>query len=273
MKHIIQKLQEAEFFLNGMKHYNKELLSGARFGDSVFTPQRYPLVRGFQYHFSGMLSAWQCAAYYISAKCRRNHEAKNWYNVQKDRMLLAAFKYLRDSDIHDETISPAMRYSVDMVEQRTEQDFVIAAEALRVLPRFKRKQQYVDILTATPILELAETALRELRNAVSDGAAKGYLASTPAMDVPRTAEAALQLMRDQLEGFAVGGPGPGDVLLSFRRRDRHVRVRPGIDGYALLISHHIGTNLPEVGGCDTGYDSLALFLETINEIRKFLTES
>lgn len=176
MKHIVQKLQEAEFFLNGMKHYSDEVMSRVRFGDSVFTPHHYPLVRAFQYHLSGMLSAWQCVAYYMAAKCRRNAEAKKWYDSLKNRKLLAAFKHLRDSDIHDETISPAVQHTIRMGPQGSqERGFTVASGSLHGLERFKNHSNLADMLCERPILSLAEDALNELRTVVEEGRAKGYL--------------------------------------------------------------------------------------------------
>jgi hypothetical protein len=175
-QHIFQKLDEATFFLSGMKHYSDMASEKTRWRESVWTPEHYPVVRMFQYHLSGLLSAWKCVANYMCRACNKDATAKTWYSGLKQHTLLEAFSTLRDSDIHDETIHLAVLHTITMGPRPpdAESGFSIQQGILNKLERFKKRQDLANMLSFRPIVPLAEEALEQLKAAAEEGRQRGF---------------------------------------------------------------------------------------------------
>ena len=164
VQHIREKLQEAEYFLGGVRHFSGAIDQLVAEGFGPFTPSGYPLVRQLQYHLSAMLSAFQCALNYMQRECTSD-DAKRWYTKVEGQKLVEAFGALRNSDVHDETISTTHQTTiVHGVSHRC--DMMLSAEALATTKNLGARPKVVKVLTSRPIVELASEAYQHLARAV-----------------------------------------------------------------------------------------------------------
>lgn len=177
MQNIHWKLHEADFHLKAMQEQSDASLGKLRFADfSWANPQHFSAGQAFLFEFSAMLSTWRSVSYYMEETCKRTPDAEKWFKSLRDRQLLAAFSFLRDSDVHQETLKPGVRYAITMGEVPTQsQDFCLDSNALQRLPKFQKEPWAVGVLAEQPILPTAQAALRDLRKAVEEGLRVGHL--------------------------------------------------------------------------------------------------
>jgi hypothetical protein len=181
--------------------------------------------------------------------------------------LLAAFKHLRDSDIHQETISHAFRHSITQTDVR--RDFVIEVGALERLPAFQDCQYCVDILVKPSLLELSRNALDELRGVVKEGARKGYLGYIPSInDEPTDEESALSSLRTRLHPFIAARKHWPQTALLFFRHGKGCAIVERAESFPLRVSggpdvHHLQT------WTEMGYEVRAVFCAASERCRSF----
>jgi len=184
LQHISWKLKEAQFFLGAMEEKSKSTLGGTRFNDFNWTPQHFAEAQQFLFYCSAMLSAWQTAYNYMGRHCTRKDpetekpvdpNARRWFASLRRRKILWAFSLLRNSDVHDGMLSPGVQYTVNLGMQTTSQGFCLDGRVLAYRDCFQTHPWALDILTARPIIPIAQDALRELREVVDEGAQATHL--------------------------------------------------------------------------------------------------
>ena len=181
MQHIRHKLREADFFLGFARAAAEEHAKHVDTGGEPFGRSGgYQIAMQFQFMISAMLSAWQCVDYYMRKKCEKPAGTPKsiWYRALRERPLLAAFKTLRDSDIHDGTFGLAHTTNVQIHGQQggtMMRWFNVDRGALEAISRFKKFPEHVDLLTQRDILAIAGDALAELHAVVDEGFRLHYL--------------------------------------------------------------------------------------------------
>jgi len=149
--HIRQKLQEADFFLDGMRHFSELHEEEINRGATAFAPNTYPILRRFQYNFSAMLSAWQCVMNYMQTQYQ-SPEAQAWYKKAAQQKLIEAYSALRHSDIHDETVglSHYTHFEMHNDGQATMTTGIkLHKEMLQQTPRLGNRPKVVEYLCGT----------------------------------------------------------------------------------------------------------------------------
>lgn len=175
MDHLHWKLRESDFFLHAMKNQSKAVFGGIRpLGFTWTNPEHYQGAMVFLFELSAMLSAFRCVSYYLENACNRTTAGAKWYKDQEkeaaaNKTLLAAFCFLRDSDIHEDTIKGGVRHTSDAASQTTDSQFCFDTNAVSQLAKFKKTPWAIDLIRNRPIIELAEEALVELRAVVDKG--------------------------------------------------------------------------------------------------------
>jgi hypothetical protein len=179
VSHIQQKLQEAAFFLDGMRYFSRLHEEEIKRGAPAFSPHTYSIIRRFQYNFSAMLSACQCIINYMDAQCQ-SAKAKDWYKKAKGQKLIDAFSALRNSDIHDETIGLS-HYT--HFETHNDGHATMTAgiklheEMLQQTRRLGNRPKIIAYLCARPILDIAGDAYEELARLVKQGRDERFFAA------------------------------------------------------------------------------------------------
>lgn len=179
--HINWKLQEAQFYLKQLTHASKEIFGGIRpldFGWSNADHQAKAQV--FLFLFSAFLSPLRCVTFYMKKTCEKQNPPSKWYRNQikqaiKDRSLLAAFCFLRDSDVHDQALSsiPAVRHKVDFAEQTATSEFRLNKDALLTIDTLQKHAWAAELLAGESVLAICEAALAKLNDVVEAGIAEG----------------------------------------------------------------------------------------------------
>lgn len=182
VQHIRQKLQEAEYFLGGIRHFSQAIDELVARGLSPFTPGGFPLVRKLQYHLSAMLSAFQCVLNYMEKECT-SESARCWYKRVDGQKLIEAFGALRHSDVHNETVGTTHQTTVvPGISRRS--DMMLSAEALSATKDLGSRSKVLKVLTSRPIIDLATDAYELLARAVNEGQEKRLFASLPPLPTP-----------------------------------------------------------------------------------------
>jgi hypothetical protein len=181
--HINWKLREAAFYLALLKQHSKTIFNAMRPLDFTWgNPEHQRLAQEFLFLFSGFLSAFRCVTFYMEKTCEKRSPPSTWYEDRKkkavqEKSLLAAFCFLRDSDVHDRTLStsPSVQHTINMAEQTTGSEFKLNGDDLRTIEKLRKRKWAVEVLTADSVVNVAEEVLSELRAVVTGGINEGLL--------------------------------------------------------------------------------------------------
>jgi hypothetical protein len=179
--HIIWKLSEAEFYLRQLKHASKEIFGSIRPLDFGWTNADHQgKAQVFLFLFSAFLSPLRCVTFYIKKTCENQKPPSRWYKEQikkavKERSLLAAFCFLRDSDVHDQALSgtPGVRHKVDLSAQTATSEFTLNENTLLTIEALKKHRWAAELLAGDSVVAISESALAKLSDLVQEGIQAG----------------------------------------------------------------------------------------------------
>jgi hypothetical protein len=145
-------------------------------------PQHAQAAQVFLFLLSAFIGAFGCVTYYIETACGKNESAKRWFkaarkNAVRDHSVLAAFAYLRNSDVHERHVAAGAStwHTVSMAEKTTSSEFRLSEQELRMIEKLQEQPWAINLLKARPIVALAEDALKELRTVIDEGVRLGHL--------------------------------------------------------------------------------------------------
>lgn len=179
--HIYWKLREADFYLHLLEQQSSNTFNSARqYGFTWTNPQHQRQAQELLFLFSAFLSAFRCVTFYIEKACKKRAPPSPWYEDQKKsagerKSLLAAFSFLRDSDVHDRTLStsPGVRHTFNFVDKSGTSEFMLNANDLRTIEMLQDRPWAVEALTNDSVLSISEKVLGELRTVVEEGIREG----------------------------------------------------------------------------------------------------
>jgi len=133
----------------------------------------------FLFLFSGFLSSFRCVTFYMKNACDDQDPPIAWYKSQIDKAvteqsILAAFCFLRDSDVHARTLSTSrgVRHTINMAEQTATSEFKLNANDLLTIDKLRDCPWAAELLASDSVVAISEKGLEALRAVADEGMAQ-----------------------------------------------------------------------------------------------------
>lgn len=185
---IEEKMRAVEFFFQEMVYCQQEYLKRLPRELRPPPPDAIRFASAFQYNFAALLSAHRSARYYIIRLTKKIPGTTQWRDDLAKRPMLEAFHHLRDTDIHDHTLSYSTRYTIADVKTGNQTEsttdlylklhnpgFAFDFEEILNLPRLRGRRDLALLLTSSQTLVVTRQAIDELKAAIDDGRTRGFI--------------------------------------------------------------------------------------------------